>query len=170
MAEKLKSLEDLLQHEIKDLYSAEKQLIDALPKMAEAASNEKLKKAFKEHLEETKQQKERLEKAAKTLGFDPSGETCNAMKSLIKEGEEMIKMKADEDVKDAGLIASAQRVEHYEMAGYGAAQKFAQQLQQKEVFQLLEETLKEEKEADKKLNSIAVERVNLDAEKRKSKV
>lgn len=168
MAEKLNSLKDLLEHEIKDLYSAEKQLIEALPKMAKAASDEKLRKAFEDHLNETKNHKERLDKVAKISGFDPSGETCAAMKGLVKEGDDMIKMKADEDVKDAGLIASAQRVEHYEMAGYGTAHKFAQQLNMKDVAQLLDETLKEEKAADAKLNKIAIERINLEAKKEKS--
>ena len=164
MADKLKNLEDLLQHEIKDLYSAETQLIDALPKMAKKVNSAKLKKALEDHLEETKKQKERLDKVAKKMKFDPSGETCKAMKGLIKEGEDMMKMDAEDDVKDAGIIASAQRVEHYEMAGYGTAAHYAERLGLKEVAALLNETLDEEKKADKKLNKIAKKSVNQKAE------
>jgi len=155
-----KNLNDLLKHEIKDLFSAESQLINALPKMAKAASTSDLQKAFESHLEETKGHKERLEKAAELLGFSPTGETCNAMQGLIEEGEEIIEMDADEDVKDAGLIASAQRVEHYEIAGYGTACKFAKMLGKEEVRALLKKTLDEEYEADSKLNGIAEEKVN----------
>lgn len=164
-SEKLNSLKDLLEHEIKDLYSAETQLIDALPEMANAAFNDKLKKAFEAHLEETKQQLERLNQVAKMMDIDPSGETCAAMKGLVKEGKDMIKMKGEENVKDAGLIASAQRIEHYEMAGYGAAHAYAQQLDLKDAAKLLEETLKEEKNTDAKLNKIALASINKKAEK-----
>src|SRR5690606_26758684 len=164
-SEKLNSLKDLLEHEIKDLYSAESQLIDALPEMAKAASSEKLKKAFETHLEETKVQLERLEKVAKAMKVDPTGETCAAMKGLIKEAKDMIKMKGEDNVKDAGLIASAQRVEHYEIAGYGAAHAYAQQLDLQDAAKLLEETLKEEKSTDTKLNKLALESINKKAEK-----
>lgn len=164
-SEKLNSLKDLLEHEVKDLYSAETQLIDALPEMAKAASSDKLKKAFETHLEETKQQLERLNKVAKMMDMDPSGETCAAMKGLIKEGKDMIKMKGEENVKDAGLIASAQRIEHYEIAGYGAAHAYAQQLNLQDAAKLLEETLKEEKNTDTKLNKIALASINKKAEK-----
>lgn len=164
-SEKLNSLKDLLEHEIKDLYSAETQLIDALPEMAKAAANDKLKKAFETHLEETKQQLERLNQVAKMMDMDPSGETCAAMKGLVKEGKDMIKMKGEENVKDAGLIASAQRIEHYEMAGYGAAHAYAQQLGLQDAAKLLEETLKEEKSTDTKLNKIALASINKKAEK-----
>ena len=164
MSEKLMNLRDLLEHEIKDLYSAETQLIAALPKMAKKAGNDKLKKAIEDHLEETKQQKERLDKVAKKLKMDPSGETCKAMKGLIKEGEDMMKMEADDDVRDAGLIASAQRVEHYEISGYGTAAHFARRLGMDDVADILEETLNEEKKADQKLNRIAKSTVNEKAE------
>jgi ferritin-like metal-binding protein YciE len=164
-SERLNSLQDLLEHEIKDLYSAETQLIDALPEMAKAASNPKLKKAFEDHLRETENQLERLNQVAKTLKLDPKGETCAAMKGLIKEGKDMIKMKGEENVKDAGLIASAQRIEHYEIAGYGAAHTYAQQLDFKDAAKLLEETLKEEKNTDTKLNKLALANINKKAEK-----
>ncbi len=164
-SEKLNSLQDLLEHELKDLYSAETQLIDALPLMAKAAINEKLKKAFEDHLKETEIQLERLEQVAEILGIDPKGETCAAMKGLIKEGKDMMKMKGEDNVKDAGLIASAQRIEHYEMAGYGAANAYAQQLDMKDVAKLLEQTLKEEKNADTKLNKLALSNINKKAEK-----
>src|SRR5690606_38557075 len=159
-SEKLNSLQDLLEHEIKDLYSAETQLITALPEMAKAAVNEKLKKAFEDHLKETETQLERLEQVAEMVGIDPKGETCAAMKGLIKEGKDMMKMKGEDNVKDAGLIASAQRIEHYEMAGYGAAHAYAQQLDMKDAAKLLEQTLKEEKNADTKLNKLALSNIN----------
>ena len=164
-SEKLNSLQDLLEHEIKDLYSAETQLIDALPLMAKSAASDKLKKAFEDHLKETENQLERLKEVAKIVDMDPTGETCAAMKGLIKEGKDMMKMKGEDNVKDAGLIASAQRIEHYEMAGYGAAHAYAQQLDMKDVAKLLEETLKEEKSADTKLNKIALSNINKKAEK-----
>lgn len=165
MAEKLNSLQDLLEHEIKDLYSAETQLIDALPEMAKAASNSKLKQCFEDHLKETQKQLERLEQIAEMMDMDPEGETCAAMKGLVKESKDMIKMKGEDDVRDAGLIASAQRVEHYEMAGYGAAHTYAQQLDLKDAAKLLQETLDEEKKADTKLNKIALNEINKKAEK-----
>lgn len=165
MAEKLNSLQDLLEHEIKDLYSAETQLIDALPEMAKAASNSKLKQCFEDHLKETQKQLERLEQIAEMMDIDPEGETCAAMKGLVKESKDMIKMKGEDDVRDAGLIASAQRVEHYEMAGYGAAHTYAQQLDLKDAAKLLQETLDEEKKADTKLNKIALNEINKKAEK-----
>lgn len=157
------NLSDLLQHEIKDLYSAETQLISALPKMAEAASNQDLKNAFRDHLVQTRQHQTRLEEVAKILGFSPSGKTCEAMKGLIKEGEQMIKADADDEVKDAGLIASAQRVEHYEISGYGTVCRFAQMLGKKEALELLKKTLSEEKAADEKLGDLAEKKINEEA-------
>lgn len=164
-SEKLNSLKDLLEHELKDLYSAETQLIDALPEMAKAASSSKLKQCFEDHLKETEKQLERLQQIAEMMEIDPSGETCPAMKGLVKESKELIKMQGEDSVKDAGLIAAAQRVEHYEMAGYGAAHTYAQQLDMKDAAKLLKETLEEEKKADTKLNKIALENVNKKAEK-----
>ena len=160
---RLNSLNDLFIFELKDLYSAETQLIDALPKMSEAANDQQLKNAFTHHLEETRKQKERLEKIGKELNVDLSGETCEAMKGLVKEGEEIIKSKADSTVKDAGLIAAAQRVEHYEMAGYGTVRNFAKRLGHDPIADLLDETLNEEKEADSKLNEVAITHVNAEA-------
>lgn len=164
-SEKLNSLKDLLEHEVKDLYSAETQLIDALPEMAKAASNSKLKQCFEDHLKETQNQLERLQQVAEMMDMDPKGETCAAMKGLVKESKDMIKKQGNEDVKDAGLIAAAQRVEHYEMAGYGAAHTYAQQLGLKDAAKLLQETLDEEKNADTKLNKIALSNINKKAEK-----
>lgn len=157
---KMQNLEDLLKHEIQDLYSAEQQLIKALPEMEKNAHNDKLRKAFHEHLEETKGQKERLEEVARILGIKPGGETCEAMQGLIKEGKKYIKMDMNPDVKDASLIAAAQRVEHYEISGYGTACYFASRIGQDEVKKLLEETLNQEKNADSKLNTIAKEYVD----------
>lgn len=163
---KFESFSDLFVHELKDLYSAETQLIEALPKMAEAASSQTLVQAYKSHLEETKKQKERLERISEMLGVDIKGETCEAMKGLIKEGEEVIGAKAPDELKDAALIAAAQRVEHYEMAGYGTAAYYANMLEEREVADILHETLEEEKAADSKLNTIAKESVNKHAERR----
>lgn len=165
MANKMNSLKDLFVHELRDLYSAETQLTSALPKMKEKASDNQLKNAFESHLEETKQQKERLERIAKMMEIDIKGEDCPAMKGLIKEGEEIMKIDADGEVRDAGLIAAAQRVEHYEMAGYGTARHYAKRLGMDDAVSLLEETLNEEKSADEKLNNIALSRVNEKAQK-----
>ncbi len=162
MAHKLSDLKDLLEHELKDLYSAEKQLTEALPKMAEAANSSKLKDAYKSHLEETKNQIKRLEQVSADLNINLKGEECEAMKGLVKEGEQMIKKKADNSVHDAGLIAAAQRVEHYEMAGYGTVIRYLKMLGSNDAANLLVETLKEEKEADEKLTKIADE-INVEA-------
>ncbi|PSR55321.1 ferritin-like domain-containing protein [Adhaeribacter arboris] len=161
---KLKNLDELFQHEIKDLYSAEKQLIQALPKMAESATDAKLKQQFEQHLEETKAQKERLEKVCELLGISLGRIKCKAMEGLIEEGQELIAEDAEPEVKDAGLIASAQRIEHYEISGYGTAAHFAERLGHAEAFQLLSETLKEEQTADTKLNKLAKGYINQKAE------
>jgi ferritin-like metal-binding protein YciE len=152
---KIKSLEALLIDELKDLYSAESQLIKALPKMADAASNPDLKKAFEGHLVETRGHAQRLEKAAKLLGTAPGGKTCHAMKGLIEEGGEAIDAEAPDSVRDANLIGAAQRVEHYEMAAYGCARAFALKLGKSDIAALLQETLDEEGAANKKLTTIA---------------
>lgn len=141
--------------ELKDLYSAEQQLIVALPKMVDAASTPELKEAFQNHFEETQNQVVRLEDAFVTLKEEPTGETCKAMQGLIKEGEEVIKSKLPSIVKDAALIGAAQRVEHYEIAGYGVAKTFAKLLDFDEIADLLDATLDEEKTADENLTSIA---------------
>jgi ferritin-like metal-binding protein YciE len=156
---KLESLRDLYLEELRDLYSAETQLIDALPKMAEAASDQHLKQAFLDHLEQTKTHAVRLERIFEALGLKPTGETCQAMEGLVKEGSQMIKAHGDPVVRDSGLIGAAQRVEHYEMAGYGTARSLAQRLGEEEAVELLQETLDEEGEADQLLTNIAEELV-----------
>jgi ferritin-like metal-binding protein YciE len=156
----LDTLEKLLEMQLRDLYSAEIQLISALPKMAEAATNPLLKNAFRSHLAETKQQKMRIEKAFSAFGKKAKDEKCDAMKGLIAEGQEVIDAEGDSDVKDAALIAAAQRVEHYEIAGYGCARTFAPRLNQTTVAKLLQTTLEEEAQADKKLTQIAEKSVN----------
>ncbi|WP_234572286.1 YciE/YciF ferroxidase family protein [Rhodohalobacter sp. 614A] len=156
----LNNLEDLFHHQLKDIYSAEKQLIKALPTMVENASNEQLQKAFEEHLEETKGHKKRLEEIGEELDLDLSGETCNAMKGLIEEAEEFISENPDLDVKDAGIIADAQRIEHYEISAYGTAVTFAEALGHNNAAKKLQQTLDEESEADATLNELAIESVN----------
>jgi ferritin-like metal-binding protein YciE len=156
----LDNLEKVLTLQLRDLLSAEEQLIVALPKMAEAASSPQLKRAFQTHLGETRQHKQRLEQAFKHLRQEPKAETCDAMKGLISEGEEVISLDGESDVKDAALIAAAQRVEHYEMAGYGCARTFARRLGHQNVAMLLQQTLDEEGNADKLLTQIAEETIN----------
>ena len=151
----LNSLSDLLLHELRDLYSAETQLVDALPKMAQAASHSELKAAFNEHLEETKGQVSRLERIFDQLGESPQGVRCEAMEGLVREAQETIDEQGEPNVKDAALIAAAQRVEHYEMAGYGAARNYAKHADLGDAAGLLDDTLDEEKSADKKLNKLA---------------
>ena len=154
-------MNSLLEHEIKDLLNAEKQLTKALPKMAKAARDPELKKAFESHLEETKEHVSRLESICEELGIGTRGEKCEAMEGLIKEGSELIEAEdADPAIRDAALIAAAQRVEHYEMAGYGAARSFAELLGHDNVVKTLQQTLNEEGEADKKLTKIARSTVN----------
>jgi len=160
---KIKSMEDLFVHELRDLYHAEKQLTKALPKMAKAASSEELRTAFEEHLEETQNQVSRLEQIFSDLDIPTRGVKCAAMEGLIEEGQEAIKDVEDDDVRDAALIAAAQRVEHYEIAGYGCAKTFAELLGHQDVVQLLQETLDEEHAADQKLNEIAMSSVNEEA-------
>ena len=154
------NLNDLLIHELGDLYDAENRLTEALPKMAEAARSSELKIAFQDHLRETEQHVHRLEQVFSRMGCEPKRETCPAMKGLIAEGEQMISSTGDDKVRDAGLIGAAQRVEHYEMAAYGTARSFAQQLGMSEVAQILQQTLDEEGAADKKLTKIAESSVN----------
>lgn len=156
----LDNLENVLTLQLRDLLSAEEQLIAALPKMAEAASAPQLKRAFQTHLGETRQHKQRLEQAFKLLRQEPKAETCDAMKGLVSEGEEVMELDGEPDVKDAALIAAAQRVEHYEMAGYGCARTFARRLGHENVAKLLQQTLEEEAHADKLLTEIAEETVN----------
>lgn len=157
---KVNSLEDLLVEELKDLFDAENQLTRALPKMAKAATAPELKAAFEEHLEVTKQQVERLTQVFEELGKPAKGKRCEAMKGLITEGQVLMKEDIEPEVLDAGLIGAAQKVEHYEIAGYGTVRTMAEVLGHREAARLLDETLKEEGEADKKLTMIAKKVVN----------
>lgn len=156
----MKNLKELFEHQLQDLYSAEDQLTKALPKMVKNAADEKLKKAFEDHLEETKEHKKRLQEICKELDIDPDKETCKAMEGLIKEAEGFIKEVKDDDVKNAGMIAEAQRVEHYEISGYGTAVRYAKELGHKEIAKKLQKTLDEEYNADKLLNDLAEKRLN----------
>jgi ferritin-like metal-binding protein YciE len=160
----LETLKDLYIDELKDLYSAETQLVKALPKMAKAASHPELKRAFETHLRQTERQVERLERIFNELDASPRGKKCVGMEGLIKEGQELIKEKPDPDVLDAGLISKAQHVEHYEIAGYGTVRTYAEQLGMERQAQLLQQTLDEEAEADKLLSQIAERSVNIEAE------
>ena len=151
----LNSLKDLFVEQLRDLYSAETQLVEALPKMASAASHDELRQAFEHHLDETRGHVDRLREIFGQLGTTPGSETCEAMKGLIAEGEEVVKAQGDSAVKDAALIAAAQRVEHYEIAGYGTVRTFADDLDLGDARDLLDQTLDEESSADKLLTKIA---------------
>jgi ferritin-like metal-binding protein YciE len=154
------SLNELFINQLQDLYDAENRLTEALPKMADAATSSQLKNAFQDHLQQTQNHVTRLEQVFNRLGCEAKRETCDAMKGLIKEGEGMIGAKGDGDTRDAGLIAAAQKVEHYEIAGYGTVRAFAEQLGFSDVAQILQQTLNEESAADRKLTEIAESRVN----------
>lgn len=156
----MKTLEELFEHQLKDLYSAETQLIKALPKMVKNAKDAKLKKAFEDHLEETKEHASRLEDICEKLNIKPTGETCKAMKGLIEEAESFLEEDAEEDVLNAGIIAEAQRVEHYEISGYGTAVRYAKELGHKAIANKLQKTLDEEYHADETLNDMAEDRLN----------
>ena len=159
----LETLKDLYIHELKDLYSAEQQLVKALPKMAKAAGNKELAAGFQEHLEQTKGHAQRLEKILSSHKETFRGAKCKGMEGIVAEGAEMIEEEADAEVKDAGLIAAAQRVEHYEMAGYGTARSYAELLGDKEDANLLQKTLEEEKATDQKLTKLAKTAINVAA-------
>ncbi len=161
----LETLKDLYIHELKDLYSAENQLIKALPKMARAAKNRQLAAGFKQHLEQTKRQAKRLEQILKSHGESTRGPKCEGMEGLIAEGDKMAKEDAEDEVRDAGLIAAAQRVEHYEIAGYGCARTYAELLGDKQGARLLDTSLREEGDTDKKLTKLAKSVINLRAKK-----
>jgi ferritin-like metal-binding protein YciE len=160
---KMKTLEDLLAHELKDLLSAEKQITKALPKMIKSVCNEDLRQALEHHLQETEEQISRLEQVFDKLGLPVRGMKCEAMEGLIEEGKKALEEDMEETVRDAAIIAAAQRVEHYEIAGYGCARTFAQHLGHDEVADLLQRTLDEEKAADEKLTMIATQHVNAEA-------
>jgi ferritin-like metal-binding protein YciE len=155
-------LKEIYVEELKDLYSAETQLVKALPKMAKAATSEDLRAGFEEHLEQTKGHVQRLEDIFKTLGESPKGKTCKGMQGLITEGSEMIEEEDQSEGLDVGLISAAQRVEHYEIAGYGSVAAYADLLGEEEAASLLRLTLEEEKETDQKLTELARE-VNVEA-------
>jgi ferritin-like metal-binding protein YciE len=157
------SLKDLYIDELKDLYNAENQLLKALPKMAKKASAPELKRAFQDHLKVTEGHVNRLEKIFKGMGEKPTGKTCKAMKGLIEEGKEIIEEDGDGSVLDAALIGAAQRVEHYEIAGYGVVRTFASLLGEEDAMETLQRTLNEEAETDKKLTGLAESIINVEA-------
>jgi len=156
---KIASLDKLLEDELKDLYNAEGQLVKALPKMAKAAANPALKKAFTSHLAETKGQVQRLTKIGAALGIKLTGKKCKAMEGLLEEGKEILEVEGPDAVIDAALIGAAQRVEHYEIAAYGTARAFAEHLGNSKVAKLLQQTLDEESAADEKLSAISLDKV-----------
>jgi ferritin-like metal-binding protein YciE len=164
MASKMATLEDLYTDLLKDLYSAEKQLVKALPKMAKNAQSPDLQKAFQEHLRQTEGQVERIERIFSETGGSPRGKKCVGMEGLVEEGNELLKEDAEPDVLDAGLIAAAQKVEHYEIASYGTARAWAQRLGYDKAARLLQETLDEESMANEKLTKIAESHVNMEAQ------
>ena len=159
----LNSLSDVLIEELADLYSAEQQIIKALPKMVKAATNEQLANGFQEHLEQTKEHAVRLEKILAKLDQTPRGPKCKGMEGVLAEGAEMIEEEGDDEVRDAGLIAAAQRVEHYEIAGYGSARTYAEIVGDSEGAKLLQTTLNEEGETDRKLTKLAKTTINVAA-------
>jgi len=158
------TLEDLFVHELKDLYSAEKQILRALPKMAKAASSEKLREGFEEHRRQTEGHVERLEQILEELGKPTRGPKCAGMEGILEEGKELMEEDMDESVCDAALIAAAQRVEHYEIAGYGTVRTLAKMLGHSDAEKLLQQTLDEEKETDEKLTELAESEVNVAAQ------
>ena len=160
---KIESMEDLFLEQIEDLYDAERRLVKALPKMAEASTSQTLRQAFQSHLMETEGHVSRLEKIFGILGQDPKSQTCDAMKGLVSEGEDMVSDIDASSLRDAGLIAAANRVEHYEIAAYGSARTFAETLGLREAATVLEQTLQEEKRADQKLTQLAESMVNDEA-------
>jgi len=163
MAREKESLQKLYIEQLKDLYSAEEQILEALPKLAKKSTHPELKRAFQEHYQQTEQQKQRLEQIGENLGEDLGGHQCQGMKGLIKEGDEVMKEFTDTDVLDAALISAAQRVEHYEMAGYGCARTYAHMLGMQEHADLLQRTLDEEGDTDERLTKLAETVVNIDA-------
>jgi ferritin-like metal-binding protein YciE len=160
---KLDSLRKLYINELRDLYSAENQLLKALPKMAKGASSDELRQAFENHLQETEGHVERLDDIFEELDESPKGKTCHGMKGLVEEGSEILEENGEQSVLDAGIIAAAQKVEHYEIASYGTVRTFAQLLGEKDAAKLLQQTLDEEGAANKKLNELAEGIVNPEA-------
>lgn len=163
MAEEMNPLDELLQDELRDLYSAENQIIKALPRMAKGASSPELKRAFERHLEETRKQVERLNQIGEMLEIKLTGKKCKGMEGLIEEGKEIMEELDDENAIDAGLIGAAQKVEHYEIAGYGTARTHAEMLGYTRIAKLLQQTLNEEGATDKKLTALAESVINYEA-------
>jgi ferritin-like metal-binding protein YciE len=161
---KMESLLELYVDELKDLWSAEKQIIKALPKMIKASTNPKLKKAFSTHLRQTEGHVKRLERIMKQLDESPRGKKCEGMEGLLKEGSSLIGERPEKEVLDAGLLGAAQHVEHYEIAGYGCVRTWATELGFADQANLLQQTLNEEKETDQLLTALAESEVNIDAE------
>ncbi len=164
MATKLKSLDDLLVHELQDIYHAEGQIVKALPRMVKAANHPELQAAFEEHLVQTEGQIERLEQAFKLLGMPAKGKKCEGMAGLIEEGKKMMEEDAEPSVMDAALIAAAQKIEHYEIASYGCVCTYAEMLGYEQVHDLLGQNLEEEETTDEKLTVLAESVINLEAE------
>ncbi|MCB2410821.1 ferritin-like domain-containing protein [Hymenobacter lucidus] len=164
MFDKMETLDDLFEMQLKDLYSAENQLIKALPMMAEKAKDGRLRAGFTKHLHETEAQLKRLEKIGQALDLDLDGHTCKAMAGLIAEGQETMSERATDEVMDAALIAAAQRIEHYEISGYGTAAHYAERLGNSQAAELLRQTLEEEQLTDTKLNELAKNYINQKAE------
>lgn len=156
----MKNLKDLFEHELKDLYSAENQILRTMPKLKDHASDDKLKKAIEKHLKETEKHVQRLEQICEEMGIKPTGETCKAMQGLVKEAESFLKEDATKEVRDAGIIAEAQRVEHYEISGYGTAVRLAKELGLNKIADKLQKTLDEEYKADNTLTDMAEDRLN----------
>lgn len=159
----LDNLQELYLEQLRDLYSAENQIMAALPKMAERVANPELKQGFELHLRQTEEHARRLEQIADGMGEKITGETCDGMKGLLKEGDKMLRERGSDDVRDAAIIAAAQRVEHYEIAGYGCARTYARLLGREQDAQLLQRTLDEEGDTDQKLTALAERVVNRDA-------
>lgn len=160
----LNNLEDLFIQQLNDLYSAEQQLMDALPKMAKSASTPELKEALNEHLEQTRTQAARLENIFESMGSRPARHKCKGMEGIIEEGSEVLHEKGESSVIDAAIIASAQRVEHYEIAGYGCARTYAEELGYNDAADLLQETLEEEAHTNERLTMLAEGNINLRAD------
>jgi ferritin-like metal-binding protein YciE len=165
MADKMKSLDDLFVESLQDLYDAEKQIVEALPKMIDKANSSELKQGFKDHLEMTHRQIDRIEQIFKEMKMPAKGKHCKGMEGLIKEGEEHIKENMSPEVRDAALIGAAQKIEHYEISGYGTARTYAHHLGHDNIAKMLDQTAQEEGQTDKKLTQLAESKINLKAKK-----
>jgi len=161
----MKTVNELMEHMIQDLYSAETQALEAMPQLASRVQNTELRQAFDTHQRETEQQVKRLEQIAQKMGISTEGETCMGMQGLIEEAQDLLDQLEDDQLADAAIIGAAQKMEHYEIAGYGTARTMAQQAGQQEIADLLEQTLQEEKSTDEKLTRIATGKVNQQATK-----